>query len=86
MNEIAVNRSYERGYQDGLAAARLVPAEDEGRLLQRAAALVVTRYDKTHLTHDVAYEDVAEAIDWLRVALDPSHPLYAALAATPEPK
>ena len=34
-----------------------------------AAKRVVTEYDKTHLTHDVAYENVADAIDALRVAL-----------------
>lgn len=38
--------------------------------LRVAAQAVVDEYDKTHLTHDVAYEDVADAIDALRPALD----------------
>jgi hypothetical protein len=57
------------------------PAVDVERL-RHVAEWVVREYDKTHLTHDVSYEKVAEAIDWLRIALDPKHPLYARLGDT----
>ena len=37
--------------------------------LRDAALLVMARYDRTHLQHDVAYEEVADAINALRAAL-----------------
>lgn len=50
-----------------------VAAEDEHDprplyvlVLEAAIARVIDEYDKTHLVHDTAYEDVAEAIDRLR--------------------
>jgi hypothetical protein len=75
--------AYERGYARAQWDARHAtpPAVDVERL-RHVAEWVVREYDKTHLTHDVSYEKVAEAIDWLRIALDPKHPLYARLGDT----
>jgi hypothetical protein len=55
--------------EDGEPGEWVPQPDTASRELQAAAQAVVIEYDKTHLTHDVAYENVADAIDALRAKL-----------------
>jgi hypothetical protein len=76
----------------GVSAPPAKPrAEGLREALELVAGSVIEEYDKTHLTHDTAYEDVAAAIDQLRLVLrGRDHPglapqYRAALASRPTP-